>query len=104
MLGINRSKREVRGEIVESQEEMEDKVLTEINVEGRNVTVTVRSRVDGNVLFKAEYTTNEKQQAAHFTAEQLIDSYTKANGYFIYTKLTNVDLPIVRTLNHKRTR
>ncbi|WP_079515529.1 hypothetical protein [Rossellomorea marisflavi] len=64
-------KRVVQGEIHESHEDMTNNVLNEINVEGREVTVVVRSRVDGSTLLKAECHTHENRMAAHYTAEQL---------------------------------
>jgi hypothetical protein len=99
MWGIG--KREVEGEIHERHEDMTDRVLTEINVEGREVTVIVRSRVDGLTLFKAEYITDENPRAAHYTAEQLIEAYTKTNGYYVHTKLTNVQVPYVGNANKR---
>lgn len=94
-------KREIKGEITESIPEMDGKVLSDIKVEGRDVTVTIRSRVDGSTLFKAEYLTDENPRAAHFTAERIVEEFTKANGYFIHTKLTNVDLPFVGNANKR---
>jgi hypothetical protein len=99
MWGIG--KRDIKGEIYESHEDMESKVLSEINLEGRDVTITVRSRVDGSTLFKAVYLTDENPRAAHYTAEQLIEEYTKANGYYVHTKLTNVQLPYVGNANKR---
>jgi hypothetical protein len=94
-------KREVKGEILESHDDMTDKVLSDIRVEGRDVTVSIRSRVDGSTLFKAEYRTNEDQRAAHFTAEQIVEAFTKGNGYYVHTKLTNVQLPFIGNANKR---
>jgi predicted RNA-binding protein Jag len=101
MWGIGKPKKDVKGEIHESHEDMTDKVLTRIDVVGRDVTIKVHSREDSSLLFKAEYQTEESPRAAHYTAEQIVEAFTKANGLYVHTKLTNVDLPYVGNANKR---
>ncbi|MCM3732357.1 hypothetical protein M3196_11860 [Fictibacillus nanhaiensis] len=94
---------EKKGEVHESHEDMKGKVLTRIDVVGHDVTIKVHSREDSSVLFKAEYQTQESPRAAHYTSEQIVEAFTKANGLYVHTKLTNVDLPYVG-MTRKRSR
>lgn len=100
MLWKNRNKNVLN----ESHEDKSGMVLVQIDKQGKGVTVKVRSRVDGSVLFECNYHTEASDRPAYYDAQKLVDIFVKANGYHIDHTLSNVELPVVRTLTNKRSR
>ncbi|CAN7226657.1 hypothetical protein [Rossellomorea sp. LjRoot5] len=100
-------KREVRGEIVESHDDMTDKVLVKIDIEAYKefsiVVIKIYDRTDGSALFESSYRTIESERPAHYTAEAIAKEYTRANGLHIDKTLSNAELPFVGNAN-KRSR
>jgi hypothetical protein len=96
MWGIGKPKKDIEGEIVESVEDKTGKALVQIDKHGRNVNVKIRSRVDGRVLFECNFETDAIERASYYDAEQLAESYLRANGLYEDKRLTNMDIGYVR--------
>jgi hypothetical protein len=92
----NTGKLDPKGEIVESVEDKTGKTLVQIEKHGRNVSIKIRSRVDGEVLFDCNYETDANERASYYDAEQLAESYLRANGLYEDKRLTNMDVGYVR--------
>jgi hypothetical protein len=95
--------KEIRGEIVESVDDMTGRVLTDIKQKGKTVEVVIRSRVDGSKLFEVTYQTEATGRHAQFVAEQLAGVYIDSHNLYEDVKLSNIDIGHFR-MSNKRTR
>ena len=90
-------------------EELDGKVTVSIVVNAvdrqtRTVKIVIIEKQTEQTVFKAEFTTRLNERLAYESARDIVKAFVKANDYYIDFETTNVEVPVVRTLNHKRSR
>lgn len=99
-----------KGKHVENlPEELDGKVTVSIVVNAvdrqtRTVKIVIIEKQTEQTVFKADFTTRLNERIAYESARDIFKAFTKANDYYIDLETTNVEVPVVRTLNHKRSR
>jgi hypothetical protein len=106
---IGKPKKEIRGEIVEyTPDEFDGKVTTSIVVNAvdrqtREVRIIIIEKQTEEVVFKAEYKSNQNEHLSYETARDIVRAFVRANDYFIDNEITNVEKGFVGNAN-KRSR
>lgn len=109
MFGLGKPKKEIRGEIVEhTPDEFDGKVTTSIVVNAvdrqtREVRIIITEKQTEEVVFKAEYKSNQNEHLSYQTARDHVRAFTKANDYYVDNEITNVQKGFVGNAN-KRSR
>ncbi|MCM3093826.1 MULTISPECIES: hypothetical protein [unclassified Cytobacillus] len=90
-------------------EELDGKVTASIVVNAvdrqtRTAKIVIIEKQTEQTVFKAEFTTRLNERLAFESARDIVKAFVRANDYYIDLETTNVEIPVVRTINHKRSR
>lgn len=94
---------EVKGERIESHEDMTNRALVRINREGHKASLKIHDRSTGNVVFTCEYETDQPDRVVYYDLKAIADVFLKSQGLTVDKELTGIDVGFVK-MSVKRSR